>query len=129
MSTDGLGSASSDTGLPAAASRPAPYIVREDIFEELRKMHRGTDEYSSLKSPNEVLLPNSGSSLSSPGMVEVNVNEATGVDQALEDAISQVTGAAVRHQTGVLVTSIGQGRYIVRAHPAVPVGLIRQQQK
>lgn len=63
----------------------------------------------------------------SPGMLEVNVKEASEVDEALQNAVSQVTKAAVRHQTGVLVTRVGPGRYIVRAHPAVPYGLTRQQ--
>lgn len=61
----------------------------------------------------------------SPGMLEVNVHEAG--DNALEEAITHVTEAATRHQTGVMVTRIGPGRYIVRAHPAVPFGLTRQQ--
>jgi hypothetical protein len=61
------------------------------------------------------------------GMLEVNVKKAADVDQALEDAIAQITEAAKRHVTGVMVTRIGPGRYIVRAHPAVPYGLIRQQ--
>lgn len=63
----------------------------------------------------------------SPGMLEVNVKDACEVDEALQKAVSQVTEAAVRHQTGVLVTRVGPGRYIVRAHPAVPYGLTRQQ--
>jgi hypothetical protein len=61
-----------------------------------------------------------------PGMLEVNVKEAK-VDEALEEAISQVTEAAVRHQTGGLVTRVGPGSYIVRAHPAVSYGRTRQQ--
>jgi hypothetical protein len=63
----------------------------------------------------------------SPGMLEVNVQRAIDVDQALEDAIARITETAKRHETGVMVTRIGTGRYIVRAHPAVPYGLIRQQ--
>jgi hypothetical protein len=62
-----------------------------------------------------------------PGMLEVNVKKAADVDKALEDAITRVTEAAKHHQTGVMVTRIGPGRYIVRAHPAVPYGLTRQQ--
>ncbi|MDQ0618115.1 hypothetical protein [Arthrobacter globiformis] len=61
------------------------------------------------------------------GMLEVNVKTAADVDQDLEDAIARITEAAKRHETGVMVTRIGPGSYIVRAHPAVPYGLIRQQ--
>jgi hypothetical protein len=63
----------------------------------------------------------------SPGMLEVNVKDASEVDEALHKAVSQVSDAAVRHRTGVLVTRVGPGSYIVRAHPAVPYGLTRQQ--
>lgn len=62
-----------------------------------------------------------------PGMVEVNVSTAAELDQALEDAIAVVTEAAVQHHIGILVTRMSAGRYIVRAHPAVPFGLVRQQ--
>jgi hypothetical protein len=75
----------------------------------------------------EVVLPPLDVRPPSPGMLEVNVNEASEVDEALMDAISHVTEAAVRHKTGVLVTRVGPGSYIVRAHPAVPYGLTRQQ--
>ncbi|MFJ4172238.1 hypothetical protein ACIPY3_22230 [Paenarthrobacter sp. NPDC089714] len=63
----------------------------------------------------------------SPGAVEVNVTMQSEVDQALEDAILRVQKAAIRHRTGIMVTRTGPGSYIVRAHPAVPYGLIRQQ--
>lgn len=63
----------------------------------------------------------------SPGMLEVNVQDASEVEEALQGAVAQVTEAAVRHQTGVLITRVGSGRYIVRAHPAVPYRLTRQQ--
>ncbi|WP_309107673.1 hypothetical protein [Arthrobacter sp.] len=49
------------------------------------------------------------------------------VDQALKDAIAEVAEAAMHYGIGVLITRIGAGRYIVRAHPAVPFGLVRQQ--
>jgi hypothetical protein len=62
-----------------------------------------------------------------PGMLEVNVNSAAEVDLALEKAIAVITETATHHRTGVLVTRIGAGSYIVRAHPSVPFGLIRQQ--
>ncbi|CAN7354406.1 hypothetical protein LJR014_002023 [Arthrobacter sp. LjRoot14] len=62
-----------------------------------------------------------------PGMIEVNVIRAQDLDQALEDAIAIVTKTATNHSIGVLVTRTGPGSYVVRAHPAVPYGLIRQQ--
>lgn len=63
-----------------------------------------------------------------PGMVEVNVTSATEVGRALEHAIAAITETAMHHHTGVLVTRIGVDSYVVRAHPSVPYGLIRQQQ-
>ncbi|MFC7846946.1 hypothetical protein ACFUTU_00560 [Arthrobacter sp. NPDC057388] len=66
--------------------------------------------------------------LLTPGMIEVNVSEASDVDQALENAVASVMDAADRHRTGVMITRTGPGRYIVRAHPTVPHGLIRQQE-
>ena len=67
------------------------------------------------------------SELEKPGMLEVHVKEASEVDSALEQAIEVVLKAASEHRTGILVTRIDAGRYIVRAHPAVPFGLIRQR--
>lgn len=61
-----------------------------------------------------------------PGMVELTVTEATLLDEALGAAIAQVMEAAIHHRVGVMVTRIGPDRYIVRAHPAVPYGLTRQ---
>lgn len=63
----------------------------------------------------------------SPGMVEVNVNDSSELDHALSEAIEAIKDAATRHQTGIMVTRVAPGRYIVRAHPAVPFGLTRQQ--
>lgn len=62
-----------------------------------------------------------------PGMVEVNVHSAAGVDPALEEAIGVIRETAAHHRIGILVTRTGAGSYIVRAHPAVPYGLVRQQ--
>lgn len=62
-----------------------------------------------------------------PGMLEIHVNDSSMVDEALERAIRVVEQAAAEHETGILITQIDTGRYIVRAHPAVPVGLVRQQ--
>jgi hypothetical protein len=63
---------------------------------------------------------------SPPGVVEVTVNNASELDNALDNAVEVVLKAATRHRTGILVTRIGAGNYTVRAHPAVPFGLIRQ---
>lgn len=60
-------------------------------------------------------------------MVDVGVDNASHIDQALNDAVETIKGAAIRHQTGIMITRLGPGRYVVRAHPAVPFGLIRQQ--
>lgn len=65
----------------------------------------------------------------SPGMHEVTVTNTGGTDQALKDAIAQVMDVAKRHKTGVMVTRIGIGRYVVRAHPAVPYGFVRHHKK
>lgn len=65
--------------------------------------------------------------LETPGMLEVHVKHAFEVDDTLTKAIDAVQKAAVEHRTGILVTRIAAGRYIVRAHPAVPFGLVRQQ--
>lgn len=63
----------------------------------------------------------------SPGMVEVRVESTHEVDQALENAVGTVKDAAIRHNTGIMITRTAPGQYIVRAHPSVPFGLIRQQ--
>lgn len=62
-----------------------------------------------------------------PGMLEVNVTSGKELDHALEEAIAVVKETAAYHRIGVLITRTGVGSYIVRAHPAVPYGLIRQQ--
>ena len=61
-----------------------------------------------------------------PGMLEVNVASADEVERALEEAIAVITQIARHHQVGILITRTGACTYIVRAHPAVPFGLIRQ---
>jgi hypothetical protein len=63
---------------------------------------------------------------SSPGMIEVRVEDALQVDQALNSAVVGIQPAAIRHQVGILISRIGPGYYIVRAHPEVPYGLTRQ---
>lgn len=62
-----------------------------------------------------------------PGMVQVHVEDSAELDRALDDAIESIKSAANQHRTGIMVTRTGPGRYIVRAHPAVPHGLIRQR--
>lgn len=62
-----------------------------------------------------------------PGMVEVNVHSAAEIDSALDDAIAVIRETAAHHRIGILVTRTGACSYIVRAHPAVPFGLVRQQ--
>lgn len=63
---------------------------------------------------------------SSPGMLEVNVPANEDERRALKEGIEAVTPAAIRHGVGILVTEITAGRYIVRAHPAVPSGYVRE---
>ena len=62
-----------------------------------------------------------------PGVIEVNVQNAAEVDLALDEAIAVIRETAAHHRMGVLVTRTGAGSYIVRAHPGVPCGLVRQQ--
>jgi hypothetical protein len=62
-------------------------------------------------------------------MLEVNVATAADVDDALENAIGLIKVAASIHGTGIMITRTGAGQYIVRAHPGVPYGFIRQQHR
>lgn len=62
-----------------------------------------------------------------PGMLEVHAKHASEVDDALTEAIDVVKIAATEHKTGILISRIDAGKYIVRAHPAVPFGMVRQQ--
>lgn len=52
---------------------------------------------------------------------------ASEVDQALTEAVAQVTKAATSNRIGIMITRLDAGRYMVRAHPQVPFGLTRQQ--
>ena len=61
------------------------------------------------------------------GMVEVHVEKASQLQAALEDAVGKVSAAAAEYRVGIMITRIDTLVYVVRAHPAVPVGLIRQQ--
>lgn len=61
------------------------------------------------------------------GMMEVIATEGRdNLPEALRNAIAVVSRAAEEHRTGILVSRIALDHYIVRAHPAVPYGLIRQ---
>jgi hypothetical protein len=62
-----------------------------------------------------------------PGMVEVRVSDPRDANKALADAVAVVREAADRYGTGIMITEIGEGYYVVRAHPAVPAGLVREQ--
>lgn len=61
------------------------------------------------------------------GMVEVQVEKASELNAALEDAVATVSRAASEHRTGILITGINASAHVVRPHPGVPFGLIRQQ--
>ncbi|MDQ0924699.1 hypothetical protein QF038_003207 [Pseudarthrobacter sp. W1I19] len=63
----------------------------------------------------------------SAGMVEVRVREAGQARDAVADAILMVREAADRYSTGIMITGLGEGWYVVRAHPAVPHGLVRER--
>ncbi|WP_163167986.1 hypothetical protein [Arthrobacter sp. Alg241-R88] len=63
----------------------------------------------------------------SAGIVDVSVDDASQIDHALNNAVETVKAAAIGHRTGIMITRIGPGPYILRAHPEVPFGLIRQQ--
>lgn len=61
-----------------------------------------------------------------PGMLEVNVERADDDSQVLEAAVKVISASAESHHVGIMITRIGNGRYIVRAHPGVPYGFVRQ---
>lgn len=61
------------------------------------------------------------------GVVEINLESADQLDQELDKAINDVSVAATSYRIGIMVTRLSAGRYIVRAHPEVPFGLIRQR--
>lgn len=64
---------------------------------------------------------------SSLRIVEVKVEGAADLDEALNDAVELMLKAATEQKTGIMVTRMGVGRYVVQAHPEVAVGLIRQR--
>lgn len=61
-----------------------------------------------------------------PGLLEVNVESGDDVERALEEAIAVITQIARHYRVGILITRTGAFTYVVRAHPVVPFGLIRQ---
>ena len=63
----------------------------------------------------------------SRGVVEVNVEKATDLDDALNEAVALMLEGAAKRKNGILVTRMGVGRYIVQEHPEVPIGLIRER--
>jgi hypothetical protein len=63
----------------------------------------------------------------SPGLVDVKVEKAADLDEAVHDAVTRLLEAATEHKTGIMVTRVGVGRYTVQTHSAVPFGLIRQR--
>jgi hypothetical protein len=84
-------------------------------------------EIKQLNRNQEQIMEINTSESKASGMLEISVSEASEVDEALTKAIEAVQKAATEHRTGILVTRIDAGRYIVRAHPAVPFGLVRQR--
>lgn len=60
------------------------------------------------------------------GMLEVSVAAHSTGAGALDDAVAVVSVAAAEHKIGILISRIGEDWYIVRAHPSVPYGLVRQ---
>lgn len=63
----------------------------------------------------------------SAGMVEVRVGIGADAGQALADAVREVGEAADRYAMGIMITDVGGGAYVVRAHPSVPHGMVRGQ--
>ncbi len=59
-------------------------------------------------------------------MLEVTAADGSDLRGDLGNAVVVVSRAADEHRTGILISRIGTDRYIVRAHPAVPYGLIRE---
>ncbi|MEV7633954.1 hypothetical protein ACFYLX_14565 [Pseudarthrobacter enclensis] len=61
-----------------------------------------------------------------PGMLEVTVGRGTGLDEALGQAVAVVSPSADEHRLGIMISRVDTDRYVVRVHPAVPYGLVRQ---
>lgn len=60
-------------------------------------------------------------------MRKVTVAGGAEKERTVDAAIELVTQAARRNDMGIMVTDLGMGQYIVRAHPAVPVDHVRHQ--
>ncbi|WP_284988043.1 MULTISPECIES: hypothetical protein [unclassified Arthrobacter] len=61
-----------------------------------------------------------------PGMLEIKVSPETGLNEALGQAVEAVSESAEEHRLGIMISRVGLDRYVVRVHPAVPYGLVRQ---
>jgi hypothetical protein len=59
-------------------------------------------------------------------MLEVTVGRGTGLDEALGQAVAVVSPSADEHRLGIMISRVDTDRYVVRVHPAVPYGLVRQ---
>lgn len=46
-------------------------------------------------------------------MVEVEVDKASDLDRAMEDAVQKVTDAATQERIRVTITRVGDGQYVV----------------
>ncbi|AOY74266.1 hypothetical protein ARZXY2_4767 (plasmid) [Arthrobacter sp. ZXY-2] len=65
--------------------------------------------------------------LGTPHLIEVCVENADDIDKALTDAVLEVRQAAIEQHSGILITRVAAGQYVVGAHSEVPFGLTRQQ--
>lgn len=61
-----------------------------------------------------------------PGMLEVTVSEDITANASLDAAVTTVTKAANAYSMGIMITQIGTNKFVVRAHPEVPKGLVRR---
>jgi hypothetical protein len=61
------------------------------------------------------------------GWWKSNAQSAADLNEALKNAIKSGNQGCDTPPIGIMVTRTGAGRYIVRAHPEVPYGLIRQR--
>ncbi|WP_311214999.1 MULTISPECIES: hypothetical protein [unclassified Arthrobacter] len=58
-------------------------------------------------------------------MTEVVIKPEQDTEMALYEAILTVRPAAIHYGMGIMITQIGVDRFVVRAHPQVPLGLVR----
>lgn len=59
-------------------------------------------------------------------MVEVRVPASRDARETLAGAVQLVRKAADQFSMGIMITYVGEGCYVVRAHPSVPHGLVRE---